>query len=355
MARRPTRGLRDSHRSAADRQVAFAVIVENAGLRSALGRADCRRAGERRAGSGVGEMNTTDVAGRMWALGERLHATVRRFFDSPLGPDAKPLEIREAMLEDIERQVTPLGGGRRVFPFARLVARVVAPAASRGTCEATFSDFDARVRARLAELRCEAPPDLDVRVVVLRKTPADWETGRIFALDYRRAPEPASRATTDAPRPVLQVTVLAGAATQPAYTIESPTVLVGRGVEPVDHAGRVRRNHVAFVEEADEVAETVGRAHARFTWDAAAGEYRVFDEGSSNGTHVLRGGTSISGARRAIRAACACGRAMRFSSAARGCGSRCGRSRTTDRADGRGLTRVTYGSRNRTHSSACRH
>ena len=237
-------------------------------------------------------MNTTGVAGRVWALGERLHATVRRFFDSPLGPDAKPLEIREAMLEDIERQVTPLGGGRRVFPFARVVGRVVAPAASRGTCEATFSDFDARVRARLAELRCETPPDLDVRAVVLRKTPAEWETGRLFALDYRKAPEAASAEPVSG-RPVLQVTVVAGAATQPAYTIDSPTVLVGRGAEPMDHAGRVRRNHVAFAEQADEVAETVGRAHARIAWDAAAREYRVFDEGSSNGTHVLRGGTSI--------------------------------------------------------------
>jgi hypothetical protein len=237
-------------------------------------------------------MNTTDVAGRVRALGGRLQATVKRFFDSPLGPDAKPLEIREAMLEHLEKQVTPVECGRRVFPFARLVARVVAPVGSRGTCEATFSDFDARVRARLAELRCEAPPDLHVRVVVLRKTPANWETGRLFELDYRPAPETTAR-TADAPRPALQVTVLAGTAVQPAFTIESPTVLVGRGVEPVDHAGRVRRNHVAFAEEADDAADTVGRAHARFTWDGAAGEYRVFDEGSSNGTQVLRGGASI--------------------------------------------------------------
>jgi hypothetical protein len=237
-------------------------------------------------------MNQTGTANRVWALGERLHARVKRFFESPLGPDAKPLEIRDAMLDDIERQVTPLGGGRRLFPFARLVGRVVAPAGSRGTCEATFSDFEARVRARLAELRCEAPPDLDVRVVVLRKPPAEWETGRIFALDYRKAPEAAS-SEGRAARPLLQVTIVAGTATQPAYTIDSATALVGRGAEPVDQAGRVRRNHVAFVEDADDVAETVGRAHARFTWDAAAGEYRVFDEGSSNGTHVLRGGTSI--------------------------------------------------------------
>jgi hypothetical protein len=237
-------------------------------------------------------MNASDVARRVRTLGGRLHATVRRFFESPLGPDAKPLEIREAMLEEIEKHVTPLGGGRRVFPFARLVARVVAPPGTHGACEATFRDFDGRIRARLTEVRCEVPPALDVRVVVLRKPPAEWETGRIFTLDYRPAQEPGACAV-DAPRPVLHVTLLAGTATQPAYTFESRTVLVGRGVEPIDYAGRVRRNQVAFVEEADEVAETVGRAHARFTWDPAAGEYRVFDEGSSNGTHVLRGGGGI--------------------------------------------------------------
>lgn len=237
-------------------------------------------------------MNGKDVAGRVKDFGERLHATVRRFFDVPLGPDAKPLEIREAMLEDVERQVTPLGGGRRVLAFDRLVARVVAPAGAREACQATFSDFDARVRARLAELRCEPPAALDVRVVVLRKAPADWETGRLFTMDYRSDPAAAEPAAAPA-HPVLHVSVVAGAATQPAYTIEGTTVLVGRGAEPVDHAGHVRRNHVVFSEAADDAAETVGRAHARFTWDPVAGEYRVYDEGSSNGTHVLRAGASI--------------------------------------------------------------
>lgn len=230
-------------------------------------------------------------ADRIWAFGGRVHATVKRFFEAPIGPDARPLEIREAMLEDIERQVTPVGGGRRVFPFARLVARVVAPAGTRGSLEATFNDFDARVRTRLAELRCDAAPGLDVRVMVLKKTPAEWETGRLFAMEYRAAPEPAAAGAP--PRPVLHVTVLAGAASQPVYTVEAPTVLVGRGADPVDRSGQVRRNQVAFDDPGDDLAETVGRAHARFTWDAAAGEYRVYDEGSSNGTHVIRGGVTL--------------------------------------------------------------
>jgi hypothetical protein len=216
---------------------------------------------------------------------------VKRFFAGPLGPDAKPLEIREAVLEDVERQVAPIGDGRRVFPYGRVVCRVVAPDGTRGSCEAAFDGFEARVRARLAEVRCDAPAALDVRVALLRKVPAEWETGRLFSIEYRATEPETSGAETM--RPVLQVMVVAGAAAQPSCSFDAPTVLVGRGAEPVDSAGRVRRNHLAFLDTADEIAQTVGRAHAHFTWDASTGEYRVYDEGSSNGTHVLRGGTSI--------------------------------------------------------------
>jgi hypothetical protein len=235
---------------------------------------------------------TPNVPARAWALGERLHAKMKRFFAAPLGPDAKPLEIREAILEDVERQIAPVGDGRRVFPWQRIVCRVVAPDGTRGGCEAALGDLDTRVRTRLAEVRCEAPRGLDVRVTVLKRTPADWETGRLFAVDYRPAPE----APADGPaasRPALLVVVVSGSASQPTYAFDAQTVLVGRGADPVDHAGRVRRNHLAFADADDEVARTVGRAHARFAWDAASGEYRVYDEGSSNGTHVLREGVSI--------------------------------------------------------------
>jgi hypothetical protein len=238
-------------------------------------------------------MNTTRVAGRLWSIGERAQRRVRQFFDAPLGPDAKPLEIRQAMLDDVERQVTPLGNGHRVFPYTTVVGRVVQTPAGREACEATFADFDARVRARLQELRCEPPRQLDVRVVVLRESPSAWQTGRLFAMDYRKASDLAPVVTSRPIRPLLQIAVTAGAASQPTYTIDAPTILVGRGAEQVDVSGRVRRNHIVFLDTADGVTETVGRAHARFTWDGACGEYRLFDEGSSNATHVLRDGATI--------------------------------------------------------------
>jgi hypothetical protein len=236
-------------------------------------------------------MNNKEVAGRVLAFGGRWQTRVRRFFDAPLGPDARPLEIREALLDAIEGEVTPLGGGRRVLPWAGLAARIVAPAGTRAACEATFRDFDARLRARLAEIRCEAPAALEARVEVLESAPADWDTGRLFAIDYDPLPDPAAPPT--AAPPALTITILAGTATQPAFATTVDTVLVGRGVEPVDSDGRVRRNHVAFLDDAGDVADTVGRAHARFAWDEGSGAWRLFDEGSSNGTHVIRNGTTV--------------------------------------------------------------
>jgi len=87
--------------------------------------------------------------------------------------------------------------------------------------------------------------------------------------------------------------VIAGAASQTTYTIEAATILVGRGAEQLDASGSMRRNQIVFLETSDGITETVGRAHARLTWDGPSGTYRLFDEGSSNGTHVVRDGASI--------------------------------------------------------------
>ena len=64
-------------------------------------------------------------------------------------------------------------------------------------------------------------------------------------------------------------------------------------MEATDASGRIRRNDVAFLDRVDGVTETVGRAHARFRRDEKTGEYRVFDEGSRNGTSIVRSGATI--------------------------------------------------------------
>jgi pSer/pThr/pTyr-binding forkhead associated (FHA) protein len=62
---------------------------------------------------------------------------------------------------------------------------------------------------------------------------------------------------------------------------------------PTDHLGQPRHNQVVFVEEGDEHGATVGRAHASIRWDADRREYRLFDDGSHNGTRIVRAGVTI--------------------------------------------------------------
>jgi len=228
-------------------------------------------------------MDVNSLAG----FGKTLHSRVRTFFDTPLGPDATPLEIAQAVLDEVERHVQPVGRGRRVFPWAALTIRVVAPEASRAAMSAVCEDLGARVLERLAEVRCEVPRALDVQVEYVAAAPASWTAGQVFDIAYAAGTAPASA------HPVLHITVLEGTAAEASSTFAEATVSIGRSAGPTDDHGRLRRNRVAFLDIADAVNQTVGRAHARLRRDPVTLEYRVFDEGSRNGTSILRDGDVI--------------------------------------------------------------
>lgn len=230
------------------------------------------------------------MTGRLSHIGKELQSRLKVFFDTSPGPHATPLEICQAVLDDVERKVQPVGRGRRVFPYTRIAVRLCQADADRAGLDAAFTGMDARVRERLRELRCEAPPAIDVRLTLLKKPPAGWPSTQLFAVDYHGdapAPQPTSAA------PALRVTVLKGAAAEESYTFTEPNISIGRTPDPTDALGRVRRNRVAFLDTVDGITETVGRAHARLRRDAKSGDYRLFDEGSSNGTSILRDGATI--------------------------------------------------------------
>ena len=60
-----------------------------------------------------------------------LQSRLKKFFDTTLDAAATPLEIGQAVLDDVERRVEPVGRGRRVFPYTRLLAP--RPAGARGS------------------------------------------------------------------------------------------------------------------------------------------------------------------------------------------------------------------------------
>ena len=55
----------------------------------------------------------------------------------------------------------------------------------------------------------------------------------------------------------------------------------------------VRINHVAFLENGDEVNQSVSRRHARIELDAETRRPRIVDDNSAQGTSIIRGGRGI--------------------------------------------------------------
>jgi FHA domain len=232
------------------------------------------------------------VTARLTQIARQWHSRLRDFFGSPLDADATPLEISGAVLDELERRVQPVGGGRRVFPYDRIVVRIGQMNADRTALHAAMDGVSARLCARLGELQCDVPRAIDVKTVFLKKVPDGWPDGRLFSIECERAADafPAADARR---RRSLHVAVMKGAATQKAYKFCGPAIYVGRSEEATDLLGRVRRNDVAFLDNVDGVTETVGRAHARFQCGQETGEYRIFDDGSSNGTWIIRGAARI--------------------------------------------------------------
>jgi len=223
-----------------------------------------------------------------------LHGTVgrvRSWFNPPLGADARPLEVREAVLECVEARVEPAGHGRRVLPFDRIVVTVLAlDRDRRAALEAALEDLEQAVMARLTELRCQTPAGFGVQVEYAKRPRPGW-ADRCLDVQFERSPAalvPAPNATA-----VFHVTVLRGTTSQASYQFSERQILIGRTSDPVDRRGRTRHNQVAFVDEGDPVSRTVGRAHASICYELSRGEYRLFDDGSHNGTQVVRDGVVL--------------------------------------------------------------
>ncbi len=247
---------------------------------------------------------------------DKLFDTVRRW-TKPWPTGTEPMEIRRAVLDEVESRIVSAGQGKRVFPFNRLKIRLLAPGPrEKVELEAVARDvwdLSAEVRERLSDRGCPVPADLDVDVDVTDEGGPEFGERRFhvgFERTERKDPPPRRAqgpATSVSPlatvaipshssetdRPVLELTVLKGTATRKVYSFPAGRVHVGRLEEIADEEGRVRRrNDVAFLEEGD-VNQTVSREHARFVFDEASGEIRLRAESGASSTRIFREGKSI--------------------------------------------------------------
>jgi hypothetical protein len=214
----------------------------------------------------------------------------------------EPLEVRRAALDELEDLVQPSGRAKRVFPYDRVVVEVVAPDARRRVAmEAVLgegSDMASAVADRLKAAGCGVPRGLEVSARVVKRAGAEWETGRVFrVICERRADGLAARSGVGAAVPAAAgtatLTVVKGETTRKSVTLSAERTNIGRLAEVVDHEKRVvRRNQVVFTEREDGINRTVSRAHAHIAL-TPSGEYRLFDDHSSYGTRIFRGGRTI--------------------------------------------------------------
>jgi len=219
---------------------------------------------------------------------------LRRWFDPPLEADARPLEIREGILDRIEAGVEEAGGGKRELPSNRIAITVLAlNHTAREHLRIVLDDLEPAIRARLAEMRCTLPFGCAIDVRYITKRRADWTPEQHFTVELDSRAPAGGPGTRQLAVPALLLTVIRGQATERFYRFTESQVLIGRTPSPIDHTGRPRHNHVVFLDEGDEHNGTVGRAHASIRFEAGRLQYRLFDEGSHNGTRLLRNGTLI--------------------------------------------------------------
>ena len=212
----------------------------------------------------------------------------------PYRKGTEPLELRRAILDEVQSRVVTAGVGKRVFPYNRIRVHLLAAGPQERTELETVArevwDLKTDIAERLADLEAKPPGDLEVETAVTDE-PSPAFGDRHFRVEFEKA-ETAPAAA--AARPSLEITVLKGTATQHVYSFPGPDrINLGRLEDVVDDEGRVRRrNDVAFLDESD-IGVTVSREQARLVWDDEITAYRVRAEPGASATRILRDGRTI--------------------------------------------------------------
>jgi FHA domain-containing protein len=243
-------------------------------------------------------MGIDDILDKARTLEGRISRALSRAAEDASGRQVRePLEIVHGILDAVERQVQPGSRGARLFPFNQVTVSVAAPSRdARARLEAVFAaapSLHDRIVDRLRSARCDVA-DLQIEVAFPGRAARHWDHPQFHVAFDRVAPVVAATPAVDATRARIEITVLRGAAERRSYAFTLSRIDFGRGIEVRDDRQRLlRTNHVAFVEGAAGVNQTISRRHAHITVDPSSGEHRLHDDRSAQGTGILRGGRTV--------------------------------------------------------------
>jgi hypothetical protein len=239
-----------------------------------------------------------DILAKTRKLETQLARTVDRAASRMLPVrEREPLEIVHAVLDSIDREVQPAGRGRHLFPFNRMRVSVLAPSGqAQARIEAVFASeptLEHRIATRLEAAGCPVA-DLEVTVACVEARGDDWTAPDVHVEFERAVADVAVEPVRTVEPPSIEFAVVAGTGEQPAYVLRLQRIAIGRCAEVRDPRNRLlRTNHVAFADDATRPNQTVSRRHAHVEFLPEPGEFRVYDDGSEQGTSVARSGRSI--------------------------------------------------------------
>jgi hypothetical protein len=226
------------------------------------------------------------------AISQKLDGLTQRLTQSE---QREPLAVMLAIVDEVEQETQQAGQGKRVFPFNRISASVVAGTPDeRARFEAVFDgepSLEQRIVQRLRSAGCQVP-GIAVDTAYVTAAAPFWAKPR-FHLEFARVAGTAGtrRRATIAGR--IDLRVVHGTAEQEDYSFAQERIDLGRCVEVRDNRRRLlRTNHVAFADGSGTPNRSVSRRHA-YVACSESGVYRLFDERSARGTSVLRNGRTI--------------------------------------------------------------
>ncbi|HEY7442484.1 MAG TPA: FHA domain-containing protein [Vicinamibacterales bacterium] len=238
-----------------------------------------------------------DILGKARKLESRIARTIddaaERLVRS--GP-RDPLETVHAIVDAVETEIQPAGRGKWLFPFNRIKATVVAATRDeRARLEAILDgqpNLQERLQARLRASGCQGP-DIEVRTVYVGKAQPAW-VSRDFHLEFTRVLPRTDVDESSGGAHRIEFAVVHGTAQRRTYSFGATCIDFGRGVEVRDSRGRlIRTNQVAFTESGGAPNQSVSRRHAHVAYNATGDDYRIVDDGSAQGTTVVREGRSV--------------------------------------------------------------
>jgi hypothetical protein len=244
-----------------------------------------------------------DIAGKARKIERRLARTVDAAIGELVGRDEPaPIEILHAVLDRAEQEVQEIGRGRRVFPYNCVRVHVVAAPDDSGA-RARFDAVVAgppsladRLAERLRLAGCSEAPAV-TEIVYTPQTGDAWDDPRFHVVFDRVVETPQAvppPPAEPAQRLRLKLTVVKGSADQRAYAFSGGRIDIGRRAEVIDQKHRlIRTNQVAFSEEGADENRTVSRRHAHIEFVEREGRYRLWDDRSTHGTSIVRGGKTI--------------------------------------------------------------